>query len=116
MNIIKVEEERFIETLNDGLERLNEIIEQEKAKDNSVIPGEEVFKLYDTYGFPKELTEEYVEDYGFTIDEAGFEIEMEKQRQRASEASEETDSMQVQDDLLTNLTEESNLSVMMNKK
>ena len=107
MNIIKVEEERFIETLNDGLERLNEIIEQEKSKGNSVIPGEEVFKLYDTYGFPKELTEEYVEDYGFTIDEDGFEIEMEKQRQRAREAREETDSMQVQDDLLTNLTVES---------
>ena len=107
MNIIKVEEERFIETLNDGLERLHEVIEFEKAKNSSVIPGEEVFKLYDTYGFPKELTEEYVEDYGFTIDEAGFEAEMEKQRQRAREAREETDSMQVQNDLLTNIKEES---------
>ena len=107
MNIIKVEEERFIETLNDGLERLHEVIELEKAKNSSVIPGEEVFKLYDTYGFPIELTKEYVEDYGFTIDEVGFEAEMEKQRQRAREAREETDSMQVQDDLLTNIKEES---------
>lgn len=107
MNIIKVEEERFHETLNDGLVRLHEIIEKEKAQNLSVIPGEEVFKLYDTYGFPKELTEEYVEEYGFTIDEAGFEKEMEKQRTRAREAREQTDSMQVQNELLTSLTEES---------
>lgn len=107
MNIIKVEEQRFIETLNDGLERLNEIIEEEKAKNLSVIPGEEVFKLYDTYGFPKELTEEYVEEYGFTIDETGFEKEMEKQRERARQARERTDSMQVQSELLTTLKDES---------
>src|SRR5699024_8539473 len=85
MNIVKVEEERFNETLNDGLERLNDIIAKEKAEERSIIPGEEVFKLYDTYGFPKELTEEYVQEYGFTIDEAGFEKEMEKQRSRARE-------------------------------
>ena len=107
MNIIQVEEERFNETLNDGLERLTEVIAQEKAKNSTVIPGTEVFKLYDTYGFPKELTEEYVEEYGFTIDEAGFEVEMEKQRTRAREAREETGSMQVQDDLLMSITEES---------
>src|SRR5690625_2788069 len=107
MNIIKVEEERFIETLNDGLERLNEIIEREKQQNRTVIPGEEVFKLYDTYGFPKELTEEYVFEYGFTIDEAGFEKEMEKQRTRAREARERTDSMQVQNELLTSIRDES---------
>ncbi len=107
MNIIKVEEERFIETLNDGLERLHAIIKEEREKNLSVIPGEEVFKLYDTYGFPKELTEEYVEEFGFTIDEAGFEKEMEKQRERARQARERTDSMQVQSELLTSLTSES---------
>src|SRR5699024_704789 len=107
MNIIKVEEERFNETLNDGLERLHEIIEQEKAQNLSIITGEEVFKLYDTYGFPKELTEEYVNEYGFSIDEAGFEREMEKQRTRAREARERTDSMQVQNELLTSITDES---------
>ena len=107
MNIIKVEEERFIETLNDGLERLNEIIEREKQQNRTVIPGEEVFKLYDTYGFPKELTEEYVFEYGFTIDEAGFEKEMEKQRTRAREAREQADSMQVQDELLTSIVDDS---------
>lgn len=107
MNIIKVEEERFIETLNDGLERLNEIIEREKQLNRSVIPGEEVFRLYDTYGFPKELTEEYVQEFGFSIDEAGFEKEMEKQRKRAREARDKTDSMKVQDELLTNIKDES---------
>ncbi len=60
MNIIKVEEERFIETFNDGLERLNEDDRTGETIKPSVIPGEEVFRLYDTYGFPKELTEEYV--------------------------------------------------------
>lgn len=107
MNIIKVEEERFIETLNEGLDRLNEIIDREKQQNRTVIPGEDVFKLYDTYGFPKELTEEYVFEYGFTIDETGFEKEMEKQRTRAREAREQTDSMQVQDELLTSIKDES---------
>src|SRR5699024_7702250 len=66
-NIIQVEEEWFNETLNEGLDRLHEILEREKNSKEKVVPGEEVFKLYDTYGFPKELTEEYVEDYGFQI-------------------------------------------------
>ena len=105
--IIQVEEKRFNETLNDGLERLHEVIDKEKVIGNKVIPGIEVFKLYDTYGFPKELTEEYVEEYGFTIDEKGFKVEMEKQRQRARDARVQTASMQVQDDVLAQLTQES---------
>src|SRR5699024_9020122 len=70
-------------------------------------PGKEVFKLYDTYGFPKELTEEYVSDYGFTIDEAAFEKEMEKQRTRAREARTQVSSMDVQSNLLNDLSERS---------
>src|SRR5699024_12150590 len=77
-NIIEVEEVRFHETLNEGLEILSQIIDKEKAKSSNVFPGEEVFRLYDTYGFPKELTEEYVADLGFTIDEEGYETEMNK--------------------------------------
>src|SRR5699024_654114 len=99
MRIIQVEEERFIETLNDGIERLMQVIKKETERERTVIPGEDVFKLYDTYGFPKELTEEYVKDYGFTIDDAGFEKEMEKQRDRARKARENVGSMQVQDEL-----------------
>src|SRR5690625_3343805 len=64
--IIKIEEERFHETLYDGLAMLTSIIEKEKQKDRTVFPGVEVFKLYDTYGFPKELTEEYVAEQGFS--------------------------------------------------
>lgn len=101
--IIRSEEERFHETLNDGLEILTSIIKREEKAGNKVFPGEEVFKLYDTYGFPKELTAEYVEEHGFTIDEHGFETEMEKQKERARNARQKVDSMQVQDTTLSGL-------------
>ncbi|SET78019.1 alanyl-tRNA synthetase [Oceanobacillus limi] len=100
-NVIKVEEERFHETLNDGLNILTSIMEREKEKGSTVFPGKEVFRLYDTYGFPKELTEEYVEQQGFHIDEVAFNQEMEKQRERARNARQKVDSMQVQDDILS---------------
>lgn len=106
-NVIKTEEERFHETLHDGLAILSEIIEEETKKGNNVFPGTEVFRLYDTYGFPKELTEEYVEEAGFTIDEEGFEKEMDKQRERARNARQKVDSMQVQDGALSEVEIES---------
>src|SRR5699024_11008643 len=65
--------------------------------------GEEVFRLYDTYGFPKELTEEYVADLGFTIDEAGYQTEMNKQKERARNARQQVESMHVQDEVLTKI-------------
>lgn len=105
--IIKVEEERFHETLNDGLEILTSIIEKEKTKGNKVFPGEEAFKLYDTYGFPKELTAEYVEELGFILDEEGYEREMQKQKDRARSARQKVDSMQVQDTVFSELDIES---------
>ncbi|GAB3050497.1 alanine--tRNA ligase [Virgibacillus ainsalahensis] len=105
--IVKGEEERFHETLNDGLEILTSIMEKEKKKGNNVFPGVEVFRLYDTYGFPKELTEEYVDAQGFTIDEEGFHQEMEKQRERARNARQKVDSMQVQDGVLGDIEVES---------
>lgn len=107
MRIVKVEEERFHETLNDGLDRLYELIEKAKASGNKVISGEAVFKLYDTYGFPKELTEEYLAEHELLIDHKAFEAEMEKQRTRAREAREEGESMHVQSELMSNLTESS---------
>lgn len=99
-NVIQTEEERFHETLNDGLQILSTIMKQETEKGSNIFPGTEVFRLYDTYGFPKELTEEYVAEAGFTIDEQGFKLEMEKQRARARNARQKTDSMQVQDGVL----------------
>jgi len=102
-SIIKVEEERFHETLEDGISRLEEIIANAKEAGERIISGSEVFKLYDTFGFPKELTEEYVVEYGFSIDEASFEEEMEKQRTRARKSRTETSSMHVQDELLASI-------------
>ncbi|MBB6454371.1 alanyl-tRNA synthetase [Salirhabdus euzebyi] len=106
-NVIKTEEERFHETLNDGLGILKEVLEQEKAKGSSIFPGKEVFRLYDTYGFPKELTEEYVEEAGFTIDEQEFEKEMAAQRKRAREARQKVESMKVQSGVLRDITVDS---------
>lgn len=106
-NVVKTEEERFHETLHEGLAILEGIIEKEKEQGSKVFPGTEVFRLYDTYGFPKELTEEYVNDIGFTIDEAGFKQEMEEQRNRARNARQKVDSMQIQDGVFSELTAES---------
>lgn len=74
-SMAKVEEEKFLETLNTGTDLLNNLISQYKAKNVSVLKGEDVFKLYDTYGFPHELTKEIAIEQGLTIDEKGFEQE-----------------------------------------
>ncbi|MEK5381476.1 alanine--tRNA ligase [Niallia sp. FSL W8-0635] len=103
--VMKSEEERFHETLNEGLAILSEVME--KAKEKGVIAGEDIFRLYDTYGFPVELTEEYAEEQGLGIDHEGFEREMESQRERARKARQEVDSMQVQSGVLGNITVES---------
>lgn len=105
--VVKNEEERFHETLHEGLAILNKVIADAKANNETVISGKDVFRLYDTYGFPVDLTEEYVEENGFTIDRDGFEIEMEAQRERARTARQQSDSMQVQDGVLGKLTTES---------
>ena len=82
--IIKSEEERFNETLDKGLAKFKEIIIE--LKENT-IPGKAAFMLYDTYGFPLDLTKIMAEEKGLTIDEDGFKIEMEKQRQRARDTA-----------------------------
>ena len=79
------EEERFNETLDRGLGILNDEVASLRSAGKSVIPGEVLFKLYDTYGFPIDLTGDIVESEGFTIDEAGFESCMEKQREQGRE-------------------------------
>ncbi len=94
--VIKNEEERFHETLNEGIEILTDIIEKAKSTGKKTIAGVDVFRLYDTYGFPVELTEEYAQDAGLAIDHHGFEKEMELQRERARKARQEIGSMQVQ--------------------
>lgn len=105
--VIRTEEERFHETLNEGINMISNIIEQQKGKGDHVIPGADVFKLYDTYGFPVELTAEYAEEAGMKMDIDGFEEEMEKQRARARAARQEVGSMQVQGGVLSDVKVES---------
>ncbi|HBI93431.1 MAG TPA: alanine--tRNA ligase [Terrisporobacter glycolicus] len=81
--VIKIEEEKFNETLDQGVEILNSYINELKENNEKVLSGEKAFKLYDTYGFPMDLTQEILEEQGFEIDEDGFQKEMEAQRQRA---------------------------------
>jgi len=80
---LKQEEERFAETLENGLAILEADIAELKG---TVIPGETVFRLYDTYGFPVDLTADIAREKNLTLDEAGFEAEMNKQRERARAA------------------------------
>jgi len=84
--IIANEEERFSETLNVGLRLWSEEIQKLNGQVSKIIPGELIFKLYDTYGFPLDLTEEIARDEGFTLDRQGFEKAMEEQRTRARES------------------------------
>jgi len=107
VRVMKLEEERFLETLHDGLEILSTVAEKQKQAGHSEIPGEDVFRLYDTYGFPVELTEEYAEDVEMTVDHAGFERAMNEQRERARNARQNVNSMQTQSEVLGNIKEES---------
>jgi alanyl-tRNA synthetase len=107
MKVIKNEEERFHETLTEGLAILSGVIEQAKSTGTAIVPGADAFRLYDTYGFPFELTEEYAEEAGISVDRAGFEAEMENQRQRARAARQDVDSMHVQSGVLGDIHEAS---------
>lgn len=105
--VIKNEEVRFHETLDGGLAIFNEVVETQKAANSTIVPGKDAFRLYDTYGFPVELTEEYAEEVNMTVDHEGFEKEMEAQRNRARAARQDVDSMHVQSEVLANLNQES---------
>jgi len=83
--VVRAEEERFAETLDNGLRILNDEVASLKSEGKTVIPGDVLFRLYDTYGFPTDLTGDIVSNEGFTIDEAGFEACMERQREQARE-------------------------------
>jgi len=84
--VIALEEERFDSTIDAGLSILNGLIEKANAGGASVISGDEVFKLYDTYGFPIDLTKEIVSEKGLALDEARFKVLMQEQRERARNA------------------------------
>ncbi|MFX3616000.1 MAG: alanine--tRNA ligase [Sporolactobacillus sp.] len=105
--VVRAEEERFQETIHEGMSILTQQIEEAKAAGKSELSGRAVFKLYDTFGFPAELTEEYAKNQGLDIDQQGFEQELDQQRNRARSARRNQKSMQVQSDTLRNITEKS---------
>ena len=84
--VIKLEEERFLETLDSGMDILKVYIEELENKDIKILSGDKAFKLYDTFGFPYEVTEEILDDVGIKIDLEGFNTEMQNQRQMARNA------------------------------
>ena len=104
--VIKSEEERFHETLEEGLAILNNLVAQAKTSTHE-ISGKDAFKLYDTYGFPVELTEEIAAQENLSIDMQTFEEEMQQQRDRARQARQNSQSMQVQSEVLKKITTDS---------
>ncbi|OZV69089.1 alanine--tRNA ligase [Winogradskyella aurantia] len=96
-NVIKEEEQSFLRTLDQGLLLLDKVIENTKTR---TIEGNKVFELYDTYGFPLDLTQLIARERGYTVDEEGFSKEMQKQkeRSRSASASETSDWVIIKDD------------------
>lgn len=92
-NVLTKEEEQFSKTIDQGLHILEEMEAEMKAAGSTQLSGENAFKLYDTYGFPLDLTKEILEEKGISIDEAGFKSAMEEQREKARKAREVTNYM-----------------------
>ncbi len=87
MKVMKEEEDSFLRTLANGIKLLSDVMARVKDEGKTVIPGAEAFKLFDTYGFPLDLTELICRENGMTVDEAGFDVEMQKQKERARNAA-----------------------------
>ena len=98
--IISDEEDRFQKTINQGLEKLDDLIIEMEKNDEKILNGSEAFKLYDTYGFPLDLTKEILEEKNLDVDEVKFEEEMESQRNLARNAR-KTDNKHKHDNLIT---------------
>ena len=107
VKVIKIEENKFFETLVQGEKILDEIIKNNLSK---IISGEQAFTLYDTYGYPLELTEEIAESEGLTVDRDGFRIEMEKQKERARSARKGIISMSNQNEEYLNFKDNDNFT------
>jgi len=85
--VMKEEEESFLRTLDKGIALLNDAMDKLKAEGKTVLAGTEAFRLFDTYGFPLDLTELICRENGFTVDEEQFNVEMQKQKERARNAA-----------------------------
>ena len=104
--VVLSEEERFINTLDFGLKVVNEIINRLKIEKKNTISGKDLFKLYDTYGFPIDLADDIAKEHGFSIDEAGFYSEMNEQKERARKSwvgAEEAKAASVYREILSSL-------------
>ena len=86
--VVRTEEENFAKTIDGGMKIFADLLAEHKAKGETQFSGKDAFKLYDTYGFPVDLTEEMVQDEGMTLDRVAFDEEMEAQRVRARKARE----------------------------
>ena len=110
LNVLTNEESQFNKTIDQGLRILNDMEAEMKAAGKNTLSGSDAFKLYDTYGFPMDLTKEILEEKGYAIDEEGFRAEMEAQRERARTAREVTNYMgadaTVYDEIDTSVTTE----------
>ncbi|HEL2555082.1 alanine--tRNA ligase [Streptococcus suis] len=105
--IVKREEETFARTIDAGSGHLEELLSELKAAGKDTLEGKDIFKLYDTYGFPVELTEELAEDAGYKIDHEGFKVAMKEQQDRARAAVVKGGSMGMQNETLAGITESS---------
>ncbi len=85
--VMREEEDSFLRTLETGIRLLDGVMRETKAAQSTVIPGAKAFALFDTYGFPLDLTELICHENGLTVDEAGFNVEMQKQKERARNAA-----------------------------
>jgi alanyl-tRNA synthetase len=101
--VIREEENSFFRTLEQGIKRINDLIQLSKSKNQSIISGDAVFELYDTYGFPLDLTSLIARENGLSVDEEGFqkELQIQKDRSRAATAVETDDWIQVNADVTT---------------
>ena len=93
LQVFQLEEKRFNETLESGLNLVQQFIEEMKRNEKTELQGEIAFRLHDTFGFPLELTQEILEEQGYTVDIQGFRDEMNRQRQRARAARQDVDAM-----------------------
>ena len=107
MQIIDREEEAFGRTIDGGSKLLDELLAKLKEEGKTMLEGQDIFRLYDTYGFPVELTEELAEDAGFKIDHEGFKAAMKEQQDRARAAVVKGGSMGAQNETLQSIKEES---------
>jgi len=85
-NVIEAEEKRFLETIENGMDRLEQIVKSVKKGGSGIVTGSDAFVLYDTFGFPLEMTTEMAIEQGLTVDTEGFTSEMEKQRTRGKQS------------------------------